>query len=310
MIKTNDTINLGLPVKTAFALGVFDGLHKGHRQVISKVLDQKQNGLMTGIFTFQEAREGDEFYKKDFKYIFSQHAKEKMFNQMGIDFVVSPDFANIKHYNCEDFVEGIIVKALNASVISCGSDFTFGMGAEGNAQTLKELCAKKGVEVIITPLVKDGEEAISSSKIRRLIENGEMEKAREMLCQSFFIDFPVIEGNKIGKKLLNIPTINQAFPKNHCIPKYGVYATRVELNGKAYAGATNVGVKPTVSKSGEILSETYINGFDGDLYGKNIKVEFLEFVRPEAKFASTDELKAQIEMDKLKCVEIFNSYEK
>lgn len=294
---------------TAFALGVFDGLHKGHREVISKVLEQKQNGLMTGIFTFSEAEKKDDLYKKDFKYIFSQKTKEKMFGKMGIDYVVSPYFSDVKHYSCQDFVDGIIVTALNAKVISCGSDFTFGKDAEGDAETLKELCAKKDIEVIITPLVKDGEDVISSSNIRKLIENGDMKKASEMLCQNFFIDFPVVKGNGIGEKVLSIPTINQQFPENHVVPKFGVYATRLEIGGKVYSGATNVGVKPTFG-SDKILSETFIQDFDGDLYGKDIKLEFLEFVRPEKKFDGAESLKAQIEKDKISCLNIFKEYEK
>ena len=309
MIKTTDIINIGLPNPSAFALGVFDGLHKGHREVISKVLEQKEKGLATGIFTFAEAKTNDEFYKKDFKYIFSEKTRDRMLRKMDIDFVVSPFFSDVKHYDCQDFVDGIIVKALNAKIVSCGSDFTFGKDAEGNVEDLKELCAKKGVEVIITPLVKDGEEVISSRKIRKLIENGEMEKAAEMLCQNFFIDFEVIKGNNIGTRLLNIPTINQPFPKNHIVPKFGVYATKLEIDGKTFCGATNVGVKPTFG-SDKVLSETFIHGFDGELYGKEIKTEFLRFVRPEKKFESPEALKAQIEKDKLSCQNIFNEFTK
>lgn len=307
MIKTNDIVNIGLPVPTAFAIGLFDGLHIGHREVINNALKEKENGLMTGVFTFAWDEE-ENFFKKNFKYIFTQNTKNNTLEKMGIDFLVSPSFKSIKNYTCEDFVNKIIVKALNAKVISCGYDFTFGKDRGGDAQTLKEMCENKGVKVIIAPAVKNGDEVISSSNIRDFIANGEMQKAKKMLGENFFIDFPVVQGNRIGTKVLNFPTINQKFPENHVVPKFGVYATRVYVGDKTYVGATNVGVKPTVG-SDITLCETYINGYSGDLYGKNIKVEFLEFIRPETKFESLDELKAQIEKDKQKSLKIYSEFE-
>lgn len=308
MVRTNDIVNIGLPLPTAFAVGVFDGLHIGHREVINNALKQKENGLMTGVFTFAWDDE-ETFFKKDFKYISTQRTKENTLEKMGIDYLVSPTFKSIKNYTCEDFVNKIIVRALNAKIISCGYDFTFGKDKGGNAETLKEMCKKKGVEVIITPAVKNGDEIISSTSIREFIVNGEMQKARKMLGENYFIDFKVVQGNRIGTKVLSFPTINQKFPENHIVPKFGVYATKVYVGGKSYVGATNVGVKPTIG-SDITLCETYINGYSGDLYGQNVKVEFLEHIRPETKFDSLDELKAQIKKDKQKSIEIYEKYNK
>ena len=307
MVKTDDIVNIGLPVETAFAIGLFDGLHIGHREVINNALKQKENGLMTGVFTFSDNNNNENYFKDNFKYIFTQRTKENILEKMGIDYFVSPVFSAIKNYTCQEFVDGIIVKALNAKVISCGYDFTFGKNASGNAETLKELCIKKGIEVIIAPPVKNGDEVISSSAIRNFIIDGDMPSAKKMLGENFFIDFPVIKGNQIGRKILSFPTINQEFPKSHVIPKFGVYVTKVYIGNETYVGATNVGVKPTVGCD-NVLSETYINNYEGNLYGKNIKVEFLEFIRPETKFESLDELKAQIEKDKQKSLEFFEKY--
>ncbi|MEG1994131.1 MAG: bifunctional riboflavin kinase/FAD synthetase [Oscillospiraceae bacterium] len=307
MIKTDDIVNIGLPVETAFAIGLFDGLHIGHREVINNALMQKKNGFMTGVFTFSDTKNDENYFKDNFKYIFTQKTKENILEKMGIDYLVAPPFSDVKNYTCQEFVDGIIIKALNAKVISCGYDFTFGKNASGNAETLKELCGKKGIEVIIAPPVKTEGAAVSSTDIRNFILDGQMQEAAKLLGENFFIDFPVIKGNQIGKKILSFPTINQEFPKNHVVPRFGVYVTKVHIGDKFYVGATNVGVKPTVGCD-KVLSETYINDYDGNLYGKNIKVDFLEFIRPETKFGSLDDLKAQIEKDKQNSLEVFKKY--
>ena len=160
---------------------------------------------------------------------------------------------------------------------------------------LKEICKSYGVKVSVIPPVLIGESPVSSTRIRRLIENGELAEARELLGHDFFYDFPVTNGNHLGSSW-DIPTINQVFPINFIVPKLGVYASKVIIDGKEYKSITNIGYKPTIG-SNELSSETNIFDFDGDLYGKNVTVALKFFIRPERKFNDIDELKRAINND-------------
>ncbi len=277
----------------AVALGLFDGVHSGHLYVIKKALDSCMRGLKPAVFTYRIQHKIPE-NKGDFQWINSEDDRLEILKNIGVHDVVQPTFEDFRDMSPEEFVVDFLIKRMNAKFISCGSDFRFGKKAAGNVELMKKLCEPYGVEVCVVKAVElDG--VISSTRIREYIRQGNMPMAWRLLGRPYSICFEVVSGNKIGRTL-NFPTINQVYPDNFVIPKYGVYVSITEIDGKAYHSLTNVGVKPTVG-SDYPLAETYIIGFSGDLYGRNLRVNLCQFIRPEIKFASLDELKAQIERD-------------
>ncbi len=278
---------------TSIALGLFDGVHIGHREVLGKALQNRE--LCPCVFTYTIS-DSVPHIKKMYMTLTSDEQKCSILERMGFELVVMPDFEVFKDLEPEEFVEEMLIRRMGAKELSCGYDFTFGKMGKGNTAALERIAAKHGVKVnIVSPISLDGE-AVSSTRIRQAILEGQMDRASRMLGRRFSIRLRVEHGNQIGR-LMDFPTINQVFPRYHIVPRYGVYSTVVNIDGKLYGGVTNVGVKPTVGSDGP-LAETYIIDFQGDLYGKTVEVYFFRFVRPETKFASIDQLKAQIARDK------------
>ena len=177
--------------------------------------------------------------------------------------------------------------------LCCGEDFRFGRGARGDTALLQTLCDRRGVELTVVPPVKEGGEKVSSTRIRAAVEAGDISLANRLLGRPFGFSLEVIHGNHIGTGL-GTPTINQAIPEGFVLPRFGVYASWCRVGGEYFYGVTNVGVKPTVG-SDRVLAETWMPEFQGDLYGKRVRVFLLEFLRPEKKFGSLEELKAAIQ---------------
>ncbi|MPN26917.1 Riboflavin biosynthesis protein RibF [bioreactor metagenome] len=195
-----------------------------------------------------------------------------------------------------DFIKNILIDKFHAAVVVCGFNYSFGKDGTGDAVFLESCLGRYGVKTIIIPPIICGDVLVSSTFIRYLIENGRMEEASEFLGRNFFITFPVVSGHKLGRTL-GTPTINQNFPKDHILPRKGVYAVRVNVGEKELYGISNVGTRPTVCSEGNINCETHILDFNGDLVGKNIRVSFCKRLRDEIKFCSIDELKRQIKLD-------------
>lgn len=280
-------------IKTACALGLFDGVHMGHRLVINEAVKLSEKGFKTAVFSFATDTVTS---KGGLEAILTEEQKRRHFSELGVDYLFSPDFAEFRNMSAECFVRDVLKGKLNCAAAVCGSDFRFGKGAEGNAQTLKKLGEKYDIEVIVLDkLFIDGDE-VSSTAVREYIREGEIEKANRLLGYSFGFMLPVVHGNELGRTW-NFPTINQIIPQGQVLPKFGVYCARAEIGGKLFYGVTNVGMKPTVNVATLPLAETYIIDFDGDLYGKRIEIMLDRFVRPERKFGSFDELKEQISKD-------------
>lgn len=278
---------------TSVALGLFDGVHRGHQAVLRRTL-QSSPTLAPCVFTYKIAQEIPRI-KNNFCCLTTDETKFHLFEQMGFEYVVSPEFSQFKTLSPKEFVEEKLIGCLHAKEITCGSDFSFGAKAAGKVEDLIALAKPFGVRVNVEePVILQGGR-VSSTHIRKEILAGEMQDAAELLGRRFSIHFVVSHGNEIGR-LIQFPTINQVFPANHIVPRYGVYATVVDINGKYYGGVTNVGVKPTVG-SDFPLAETYIMDFSGNLYGQQLSVYFFDFIRPETKFGSIDELKKQIALD-------------
>lgn len=282
---------------TSVALGQFDGLHIGHKSVI---LAAQREGLTTAVLTFKRGT----LKKGDDRFLTTDTQRDSIFESLGTQLLCEPDFGDICGLSAESFVDEILIGTLGAKHVVCGFNYRFGRGAQGNAQMLKELCEKRGVECTVVPAVEVCGKSVSSSAIRAYLDEGDAESAAEMLGRPFSYDFEVVGGRQLGRTL-GTPTINQLFPDNFICPKYGVYASRAEVDGREYCGVTNVGVKPTVG-SDKPLSETWICGYSGDLYGQKIKVSLIKYLRPEQKFPSIEALKEAILADGEKSRRLFN----
>ena len=278
------------------ALGFFDGIHLGHRVVIGKCKENADDKLKTAVFTFKNSP-SDMFSDNKKPMLTTNEEKFELLETLGVDIVYCIDFAEIMELTAKEFVQQILFEKLNTKCAVTGFNYHFGKGGTATADDLKTMCDELNIKTIkCPPQMFDGDN-ISSTRIRACILNGEVEKANAMLSYDFSINSPVTSGNHIGTKL-NSPTINQKLSDKLIVPRFGVYATKVIIDDKTYFGATNIGTHPTVGES-EPLCETHLLNFDGkSLYGKYAKTSLLKFIRPEKKFASLDELKNQIEIDK------------
>jgi len=280
---------------TAVALGMFDGVHTGHRAVFERAESFGKDGAEAAVFTFDSESLGSK-HGKDYRYIVPNSHKLEMIREAGIKNIYCADFSELKDYEAEEFVKVVLADRMNAVMVVCGPDFRFGKGAAGDVAALKKYGQKYGFEVsTVEPVVTDGD-TVSSSRIRKLLTAGEIQKANRLLGYRYRIKQSVSDGNHIGRTI-DFPTVNQKFSEGQLIPAYGVYATETCVDGIRYSSVTNIGVKPTVESSCEPLAETHILGFSGNLYGRVIEVSFSEYLRGERKFASLEELKAQIAAD-------------
>ena len=278
--------------RTAVALGVFDGVHLGHRTVIDRAVMLGSGELRSVVFTF---RQGSVTNKGRLRLL-SDKDKFYRLEQRRVDLICSPDLSEVRDMEAEDFVSRILAGRLRCRYAVCGKDFRFGRGAAGDAELLKRLGEKYGFEAVVLDKLALGGETVSSTVIKEHIAKGEIVRANELLGYRFGYRLPVIHGREIGRTW-DFPTINQLLPEEIVMPRYGVYCSRVKTGGKAYTGVTNIGVKPTVGAEKAPLAETYIIGFGGDLYGKTVQVSLERFIRPEKKFESIDELRKQIARD-------------
>jgi len=279
--------------KTAVALGIFDGIHRGHQDLINTAISHKKEGLSPAVFTFNTKSVTS---KGKLDMLISDRLKCEKLDKMGIEYIYSPDFLSVKGLTAECFVKQILHEKLNASVLLCGENFHFGKGAFAGSNELVALAEKYGMKAEIIPYTLFNGKPISSSEIRRLIGEGSIDVANFMLGYDFHFRLPVVHGNSIGRTL-DFPTINQYFPQNQVIPRFGVYASTTYFDEKEYFSITNIGVKPTIGGEKSPLAETYIIDYEGDLYERNVTVSLKKFIRPEQKFAGIDELKSQLKKD-------------
>lgn len=281
--------------KTAVAMGLFDGLHLGHQDVIHRAVDFIPQGIAPAVFTFETdtvTSKGD----GGVDVILSKELKYELMDKLGVKYIYSPHFKEIRGLSGEDFVRLILRDRLNAGVVICGEDFSFGQGGKNGYAQLKQWCGQWGIDVIVIPPTLVDGRVVSSTRIRESIKAGDLPRANRLLGYDFSLKLPVVHGNALGRTM-NFPTINQLLPQRQIIPKFGVYYSKTELAGKLYRSITNIGVKPTVGGEKVPLAETYIFDYSGDLYGRTVKISLNTFIRAEKKFSGTEELFAQIAED-------------
>lgn len=279
--------------KYAVALGYFDGLHTAHMAVIKEAVNAAADKLIPAVMLFDK-HPRSVLYGDTVPCLVQQEKRQEKLASAGV-VPLTVSFEDIKDMSPEEFVEEILVKKFNAGVVVCGYNYRFGKNGTGDNKRLTSLCSAVGIKTIVCSEFTLLGENVSSTKIRSLIKDGDIEKANLMLGFPFGFSSEVFVGDRRGR-LLGAPTINQFLPENLQVPLFGVYASRVYMNEKEYIGVTNIGSRPTFDGQ-SVRSETYIIGFEGDLYGKTVYVELYKFLRKEQKFDSADALKEQIAED-------------
>jgi len=282
--------------ESVVTIGNFDGLHRGHQVLIKKAVEYaKSNNISSVVFTFKN-HPVNYFKPNSIKNIITNDDKVRILESMGVDYIINIPFDEyMTKISGFDFVKGILLDTLGAKKIIVGYDFAFARNKEGNIKLLQELSSKYGFDLeVVNPITLDNIR-ISSTYIRDLILNGNIENVYKYLGRNYKLSGEVIHAKKLGRTI-GFPTANISINKDMVIPKVGIYATKVYVNGQTYYGATNVGYNPTVN--GEGLSiETNILEFNEDIYGKVITIEFLERIRDEKKFNGIEELKKQLQKD-------------
>ncbi|MDE5860031.1 MAG: riboflavin biosynthesis protein RibF, partial [Oscillospiraceae bacterium] len=257
---------------------------------------EQNAGIDPAVFTFETASVTSKGMG-GVECILSKDMKFELIEGLGVRYIYSPDFMNFKDLTGEEFAELVLCGKLAAKFVVCGEDFRFGKGAQCGVTELDKLCRKHGIKLYVVPPVRElNGIRISSTMIRQLIKDGDIETANMLLGSHFSFKLPVAYGRQLGRTM-DFPTINQYLPKRQVMPKFGVYASKTDIGGRVYRSVTNIGIKPTVGSDAP-LAETYIIGFEGgDLYGEVVKISLISFVRPERKFDSVEELKRQIALD-------------
>ena len=274
-------------MKNALALGTFDGIHIAHKEVLNLPVDCKKIAV-----TFEKPPKM--FLSGNYELIMSFEDKCQSLKSLGYDEIVDLDFFTIKDTEPEEFLS-FLYENYNPTVISCGFNYRFGKNGKGDISLLKKFCQEKGIELNICKQVALEEQVISSSFVRDLLKSGEIEKANSLLLKPFSFSAEVIKGDRRGRTI-GFPTINQKYPKDLVKIKFGVYKTKVLIDGKEFDGITNIGMRPTF-ESDYVISETHIKDFSGDLYGKTVTIVPYKFLREEKKFSNLNDLKNQIEKD-------------
>lgn len=279
------------------ALGFFDGVHVGHRRLIEELCKKGQElNLKTKIFTFKQHPVNVITPANSVPLIYSPQQRHNLLCGLGVDTVEMIDFdINMSRMTPEDFCEDILFKKQWLQYGVVGFNYRFGQGGSGDAHLLKGLAAKKGIRIDIIEPVRVEEQLVSSSYVRQLLIQGNMEKANLYLGRNYTISGRVIKGRGRGNDM-GVPTANLKLMKGLLHPARGVYFTNTMIDKTRYKSITNIGIKPTFNDK-TMGIETFICGLNKDIYGRHIRIEFLKRIRDEKKFGNRESLKRQIELD-------------
>ena len=284
------------PRGTVVTLGKFDGVHKGHRKLLQRVLDISREGqLDAAVFTFDvppQVRIGH----KPARMLMTNAERRQILSDCGISLLVEYPFTEqVRNMTAEEFCRKVLREQMHAEVIIAGSDFHFGRNRQGNADYLQAHQRNFGFRVEILDKEMDGDREISSTYIREELTLGHMEKVKELMQLPYSISGPVVHGENLGHKL-GFATLNQIPEESKLLPPNGVYFSLTRIHGQEIPSITNIGNKPTVQGK-QLGVETHLLGFCGDLYGKDVCVSLLHYQRPEQRFLSVEALSQQIRDD-------------
>ncbi len=296
-------------MKRALALGFFDGVHIGHAALLNMAIQRsKELDAVPSVLSF-DIHPDTLVFRSDLKLITDAPSRKEIITRnFGIDDVVFIHFSRtVMNMPWNEFLDHV-AEELNAVSIVAGYDFSFGYRGEGNTEKLSDWCKNHGIACDIIPKVEIDGKTVSSSYIRQLLEEGNIEEANRFLGHAHCLSDTVHSGYHLGTKL-EAPTINMFFPPNVIVPKRGVYATKVVLHDVEYPAVTNIGIRPTVSDEGRVSVESHLLDYSGNLYGVPARVDFYSFLRPEQKFENMDALGKQIKKDAEKTREYFRKAE-
>lgn len=280
--------------KRVFALGFFDGVHIGHQALLASCCAMAQAlSCETAAITF-DAHPQTLFSDHAPALITSAQDRRNLLQKYGIEHIhCFPVTKEVMSTPWDSFLELLVEQG--AAGFVCGDDFRFGHRGMGSSEKLQQFCEQKNIPCVIVPEQTMSGQRISSTLIRSLIEAGDMESATKFLGHPHILTGTVKHGQQLGRRL-GVPTANLTIPIGVAVPKFGVYVCRAILDGESYPAVANVGTRPTVSGSG-ITVEPWILDFSGDLYGREIRLEFYRFLRPEIKFETLADLQQQIHED-------------
>ena len=293
----NDFPQLSYAVVTS---GTFDGVHIGHQKILRRVIEcARQNNGQSVVITYWPHPRLVLFPEdNDLKLLSTIEERIEQLRNFGVDYLlIIPFTKEFSRTSSRSFITDVIVRTINTKVLVIGYDHRFGKNREGSFENLKARSAQYGFEVEEIPRQDVDDIGVSSTKIRKALEDGDVETASRYLGRYYTFSSEVVEGNKLGRTI-GYPTANLAPPTNHkLIPANGVYAVWVKLDEEQYAGMMNIGLRPTVDGK-QLTLEVHILNFDRDIYGSVITVEFVEQLRQEQKFEGLEELKTQLAADK------------
>ena len=286
------------PGDHALSIGVFDGVHGGHRLLLGRMQDEaRARGLTGGVVTFHPHPITVIRPDVPFSYIESLERRVELLRDLGVAFVSVLTFTSeLQQVSAEDFTR-LLVEEARMRLLVVGEDFRLGRGGEGTVDRLRAIGAEQGFEVIAVPLLADNaaQTKISSTRVREALAAGEMESVATLLGRPYAIRGPVLHGEERGRKL-GFPTLNIGVSADRALPPNGVYVTRALVDERTHAAVTNIGTRPTFDGTTTTV-ETHLLDFDGDLYGHVVTIELLRMLRGEQKFDGIEALTAQIARD-------------
>ena len=288
--------------KIILALGFFDGVHLGHQALLRACVEMARSlDAETAAITF-ENHPKKLFSNQTPPMLTTLEDRCRLLECNGMKQIhVFPVTKEVMSTGWKDFLDRLV--EYGAVGFVCGDDFRFGNRGEGNGEKLQQYCNEKGIPCVIIPEQTMDDTRVSSTYIRRQIESGDMATAVRFLGHPHVLSGKVVSGRHIGRSI-GVPTANLLIPEGIVVPKFGVYACRVEIDGVFYCAVANVGTRPTVGGH-RITVEPWILDFEGDLYGKQLTLEFFRFLRPERKFDSLEELRSEIRKNAEEIKEFF-----
>jgi riboflavin kinase/FMN adenylyltransferase len=291
--------------KVAITIGNFDGVHTGHRKILSDIKDEcSKRGVELVIVTF--VPHPIQILNPRSNFLLNSYIERReLFKEVGINTVLELEFSrDFSTMEPCDFMDKYILAGENVEVFFVGHDFAFGANKKGDHNFVKDYCSKRNVDVVVLKKHLNENEETSSSHIRAALDTGDIELANQLLGRPFFISGRVIKGEGRGRQI-GVPTANLDFPNERKVPQKGVYVSKCTVGGQVWHSITNIGNNPTFNDTKDLFLESHIFDFDNDIYGEEIKVEFLKKLRDEKKFDSVNDLISQIKSDVEKAKKYF-----
>lgn len=298
MIKVCSTYTLNdLPLGTkgrVIALGLFDGVHLGHQDIIKKaVAIAERDGLTSTVQTFAN------LYKNGSKPLYTSEERTKLIGDLGADEIFVLDFDSVKDLEPEQYLTDIIMNRAISDTLVMGEDYRFGKDAKGDVNMIREFAKANSIRVIVVKdhLLESTGEKISTTLLRKALSDGDADRSRDLCGRDYYYSGYVVKGKMLGRTM-GFPTANIVVPEEKFVVRRGVYVSRVCLGQRVLYGVTNIGRRPTLEDAVNDVVETFIFDFDEDIYGAKISVELMHFLRPEEHYSSKDELVEAVERNK------------